>query len=37
MVHRAVEAHNGAIVVEPETDQGARFNVYLPTQAESRA
>ena len=37
LVHRAVEAHNGAIFVEPGTGEGASFQVFLPSQSESRA
>jgi len=32
MVHRAVEAHRGAILVDPNPGRGARFSVYLPGQ-----
>jgi signal transduction histidine kinase len=34
MVHRAVEAHQGAILVDGGSGHGAEFTVYLPTQAE---
>ena len=37
LVHRAVEAHQGMILVEGGADQGAQFTVYLPAQAERRA
>jgi signal transduction histidine kinase len=30
MVHRAIEAHRGAIVVDGSQADGARFTVYLP-------
>lgn len=36
MVHRAVEAHHGTILVEGGSGEGAEFTVYLPTQAERR-
>ncbi len=36
MVHRAVEAHGGAILVDGNPGQGARFTVYLPTQTDRR-
>lgn len=32
MVHRAVEAHGGAILVDANPGSGARFTVYLPAQ-----
>jgi two-component system sensor histidine kinase PilS (NtrC family) len=31
MVHRAIEAHRGAIMVDGNDGAGARFTVYLPT------
>ena len=34
MVHRAVEAHQGTILVDGGSGDGAEFTVYLPTQAE---
>jgi two-component system, NtrC family, sensor histidine kinase PilS len=34
MVHRAVEAHQGTILVDGGSGEGAEFTVYLPTQAE---
>jgi two-component system, NtrC family, sensor histidine kinase PilS len=34
MVHRAVEAHHGTILVDGGSGDGAEFTVYLPTQAE---
>jgi len=37
LVHRAVEAHNGAIFVEPGAGEGASFQVFLPSQSENRA
>ena len=37
LVHRAVEAHSGAIVVEPGAGAGASFEVYLPSRSETRA
>jgi two-component system sensor histidine kinase PilS (NtrC family) len=36
MVHRAVEAHGGAILVERGAEGGALFCVYLPGEAEVR-
>lgn len=36
LVHRAVEAHNGTILVDGRAGGGAEFTVYLPT-AESRS
>lgn len=36
MVHRAVEAHSGAIMVDAAPDRGARFTVYLPAPAARR-
>ena len=35
MVQRAVQAHSGAIMVEPDPDGGARFQVFLPSLATS--
>jgi len=37
MVHRAVEAHQGTILVDDGPLQGARFSVYLSAQAERRS
>ncbi|MGH7444215.1 MAG: sensor histidine kinase, partial [Longimicrobiales bacterium] len=37
MVHRAVEAHSGAIMVDGEPGQGARFTVYLPAHVARRS
>lgn len=37
MVHRAVEAHHGTILVNGGSGDGAEFTVYLPTQAERRS
>jgi two-component system sensor histidine kinase PilS (NtrC family) len=37
MVHRAVEAHRGAILVDGGGGQGATFTVYLPAQNGRRA
>jgi two-component system sensor histidine kinase PilS (NtrC family) len=34
MVYRAVEAHNGTILVDGRVGAGAEFTVYLPMQAE---
>jgi len=34
MVHRAVEAHRGAILVDSGTDGGARFTIYLPAHSD---
>jgi two-component system sensor histidine kinase PilS (NtrC family) len=34
MVYRAVEAHNGTILVDGGVGAGAEFTVYLPMQAE---
>lgn len=36
MVHRAVEAHGGAILVDGNAGSGARFTVYLPSQTGRR-
>lgn len=36
MVHRAVEAHRGAILVDGNAGNGARFTVYLPTREGGR-
>jgi two-component system sensor histidine kinase PilS (NtrC family) len=36
MVHRAVEAHQGTILVDGHEGSGAQFTVYLPTQAGRR-
>jgi two-component system sensor histidine kinase PilS (NtrC family) len=30
MVHRAIEAHRGAILVDSQSGSGARFTIYLP-------
>ncbi|MGH7503986.1 MAG: two-component system sensor histidine kinase NtrB [Longimicrobiales bacterium] len=30
MVHRAIEAHRGAILVDSQSGHGARFTIYLP-------
>lgn len=35
MVHRAVEAHHGTILVDGGSGDGAEFTVYLPTQTRS--
>ena len=37
LVHRAVEAHQGMILVDGGPDHGAQFTVYLPGQSERRA
>ena len=37
LVHRAVEAHQGMILVDGGPEHGAQFTVYLPGQAEKRA
>jgi two-component system sensor histidine kinase PilS (NtrC family) len=37
MVHRAVEAHRGAILVDGNPGSGARFTVYLPAQNGRRS
>jgi two-component system sensor histidine kinase PilS (NtrC family) len=37
MVHRAVEAHRGAILVDGGAGEGATFTVYLPAQNGRRA
>jgi two-component system sensor histidine kinase PilS (NtrC family) len=37
LVHRAVEAHQGMILVDGGPLQGAQFTVYLPAQAERRS
>ena len=34
MVHRAVEAHHGAVIVERSDLGGARFTIYLPDEPE---
>jgi signal transduction histidine kinase len=36
LVHRAVEAHQGLILVDGARPQGAQFTMYLPAQAERR-
>jgi two-component system sensor histidine kinase PilS (NtrC family) len=36
MVHRAVEAHGGAILVDGNPGTGAKFTVYLPSQTGRR-
>ena len=36
MVHRAVEAHGGAILVDGNPGSGARFTIYLPAQTGRR-
>jgi two-component system, NtrC family, sensor histidine kinase PilS len=36
LVHRAVEAHQGLILVDGAPPHGAKFTVYLPAQAERR-
>jgi two-component system, NtrC family, sensor histidine kinase PilS len=33
LVHRAVEAHGGAVLVDSAPEGGARFTIYLPAQA----
>ena len=37
MVHRAVEAHEGTILVDGHEGRGAQFTVYLPSQAGRRS
>jgi len=37
MVHRAVEAHQGTILVDSGTDRGARFTIYLPSRSVRRS
>lgn len=37
MVHRAVEAHEGTILVDGHEGRGAQFTVYLPKQAGRRS
>lgn len=37
LVYRAVEAHRGAVLLDPAPDAGARFVVYLPARAAARA
>jgi len=37
LVHRAVEAHHGAILVEPHDGPGACFTMYLPAQKAQEA
>lgn len=37
MVHRAVEAHRGAILVDGKPGKGAEFTVYLPARAGRRS
>jgi two-component system sensor histidine kinase PilS (NtrC family) len=37
MVHRAVEAHEGTILVDGHEGRGAQFTVYLPKQAARRS
>lgn len=37
MVHRAVEAHQGTILVDGGSGGGAEFTVYLPTKADGRS
>jgi two-component system sensor histidine kinase PilS (NtrC family) len=37
MVHRAVEAHRGAILVDGNPGEGARFTVYLPARNGRRS
>lgn len=36
MVHRAIEAHRGAILVDGNAGRGARFTVYLPAHSNGR-
>jgi two-component system sensor histidine kinase PilS (NtrC family) len=36
MVHRAIEAHRGAILVDGNVGRGARFTVYLPAHTNGR-
>ncbi len=36
MVHRAIEAHRGAILVDGNVGRGARFTVYLPAHSNGR-
>ena len=36
MVHRAIEAHRGAILVDGNVGRGARFTVYLPAHTHGR-
>lgn len=33
LVHRAVEAHRGAVLVDEAPEGGARFSIYLPTES----
>ena len=35
VVHRAVEAHNGAILVEEGPEGGAQFRIFLPGEPET--
>lgn len=37
MVHRAVEAHQGTILVDGASAEGARFTVYLPSKSVRRS
>jgi signal transduction histidine kinase len=37
LVHRAVEAHHGAILVEPHDGPGALFTMYLPAHTVQEA
>jgi two-component system, NtrC family, sensor histidine kinase PilS len=36
MVHRAIEAHSGAILVNGDSGEGAEFTIYLPTPSARR-
>jgi len=36
MVHRAIEAHRGAILVDNQSGHGARFTIYLPAHSGRR-
>jgi signal transduction histidine kinase len=35
-VHRAIEAHRGAILVDSQSGHGARFKIYLPAHSGRR-
>ncbi len=37
LVHRAVQAHSGAIIVDASPGEGAQFTVYLPANAARKA
>ena len=36
LVHRAVEAHRGAALVDRGAEGGARFSIFLPGESNSR-